>query len=49
MSSKGDSGGPLFDPANNLVSGIVSWGVECANPDYPGVYTRVSEMVRDIL
>ncbi len=42
---QGDSGGPLVvdgaggDPAQ---VGIVSWGYECAEPDYPGVYTRLA-------
>ena len=40
----GDSGGPLLDKQNNIVTGIVSWGVECAHPNYPGVYTRVSSV-----
>ena len=42
----GDSGGPML--SNELsplkryaVIGITSFGVECADPDYPGVYTRV--------
>jgi len=42
----GDSGGPLVVAANNdrgyAQVGIVSWGPQCGNPPYPGVYTRVS-------
>lgn len=35
----GDSGGPLF--CNNLLVGIVSWGIGCGKKNYPGVYTDV--------
>ena len=42
----GDSGGPLVVAADNARGyaqvGIVSWGPQCGNPLYPGVYTRVS-------
>jgi secreted trypsin-like serine protease len=42
----GDSGGPLVAAADNergyAQVGIVSWGPQCGNPLYPGVYTRVS-------
>jgi secreted trypsin-like serine protease len=42
----GDSGGPLVVPANNELGyvqvGVVSWGPQCGNPRYPGVYARVS-------
>jgi len=42
----GDSGGPLVVPAGNargyVQVGIVSWGPQCGNPLFPGVYTRVS-------
>jgi len=46
-SCSGDSGGPLFDcPWGGRCTqiGIVSWGIGCAKPQYPGVYTRVTEM-----
>jgi secreted trypsin-like serine protease len=39
----GDSGGPLLTSYEDPVQvGIVSWGRGCAEPGYPGVYTRVS-------
>ena len=42
----GDSGGPLVVPSNTshgyVQVGIVSWGPQCGNPLFPGVYTRVS-------
>ncbi|XP_026479568.1 trypsin-1-like [Ctenocephalides felis] len=36
----GDSGGPLV--CDGLLTGVVSWGVYCGHPDYPGVYTNIS-------
>ena len=39
---QGDSGGPLT--ANGTLYGIVSWGLGCAQPYYPGVYTNVAEL-----
>ncbi|XP_028617785.1 complement factor I [Grammomys surdaster] len=42
---KGDSGGPLVcKDVNNVtyVWGIVSWGENCGQPEFPGVYTRVA-------
>ena len=44
---KGDSGGPLFyDYQGSLYQiGIVSFGKGCAEPRYPGVYTRVTKYI----
>ncbi|XP_036389773.1 trypsin I-P1-like [Megalops cyprinoides] len=43
-SCQGDSGGPLICDGN--FEGIVSWGISCANPYYPGVYTKVRNFAR---
>lgn len=45
---QGDSGGPLmwgnFQNGNLMfyLIGVVSYGYKCAEPGYPGVYTRVT-------
>lgn len=44
-SCQGDSGGPLTAAAQTaarVVVGVVSYGVDCGRPGYPGVYARAS-------
>jgi len=38
---QGDSGGPIVREGTNIQVGIVSWGIECANPKFPGVYAKI--------
>ena len=51
---QGDSGGPLTISSSSSHSnqeqfdliGVVSWGIGCGHPKYPGVYARVSKQLR---
>ena len=44
-SCQGDSGGPIIDKATGKQVGIVSWGQDCDNTNYPGVYAKVQDQI----
>lgn len=47
-SCKGDGGGPLvcFREDNSYtVAGLVSWGIDCGQPNVPGVYVNVKKYI----
>ncbi|CAG9768006.1 unnamed protein product [Ceutorhynchus assimilis] len=41
-SCHGDSGGPFV--IDNVLYGLVSYGLDCGEPQYPGVYTNVAAL-----
>ena len=43
----GDSGGPLTmaSRGRSVLVGVVSWGRECARPQWPGVYSKVDTVL----
>lgn len=43
-SCQGDSGGPIVNSSKQLL-GLVSFGFGCAQPNWPGVYARVSTLL----
>jgi len=45
-SCQGDSGGPMFVHRSGkyIQVGVVSWGIGCADPGYPGVYADVASV-----
>ena len=44
----GDSGGPLtvFQNGAHVLEGVISWGKNCAKPQWPGVYSRVGHVLK---
>jgi hypothetical protein len=40
---QGDRGGPII--VKGVLVGTASWAYGCANPDYAGIYTRITTYV----
>jgi len=40
---QGDSGGPMT--CGGVHCGVVSWGIGCGSPGYPGVYAETAQYV----
>ncbi|CAG0898286.1 unnamed protein product [Cyprideis torosa] len=43
-SCQGDSGGPFTcreDDGTHVLYGLISWGLNCAQPNRPGVYVKL--------
>ena len=47
IAQDGDSGGPVV--CNGALTGVVSWGYDCAEPGYPGIYSSVANHLDWIL
>ena len=47
-SCQADSGGPLICVRNfsPFVYGLVSYGYDCADPNYPGMYSKVATQIQ---